>query len=83
MLAFFFSLLAWSMSSLLEVVAHIPHHRVLEGVWALEKVGALFSLLRSCIRIHVFVEQLPEVIRETECFKVAGVTATQFPNQLM
>ena len=78
----FFSSSAWSIYSLLEVIADIPHDRVLEGVWALEKIGALLSLLGSCIGIHVFVEQFPEVIGETECLKVAGVTATEFAKSI-
>ena len=64
--------------SLLEVVAHVFHDRVLEGVWTLEEIGTLLALLRSCIRIHVFVEQFPEVIGKTEGFKVAGISVIVF-----
>ena len=78
----FFSSSAWSIQSLLEVVAAIPHDRVLEGIWTLEEIGALLPLIGSCIRIHVFVEQFPEVIGQTEGFEVAGVTATEFANAI-
>lgn len=62
-------------SSLEAVAAQVPLDGVLDGVGALEELGALLLLLGTGVGIEVFVEEFPHVVGQAQDLEVLGVSA--------